>query len=149
MSTYGDSLDTFLIGEFNDSVQSIRHSIMELIDTLTVGAGTDDGIIFFIEAGEQLLKEGTVGGRRVIKTCFSIPFTNAVFSSDFLRLWIIGGNGESFNGRENGLEATIEGRAEEAFNRRIKRLHMRGELVRLVLKLVNSCFPKEYIKLYF
>jgi hypothetical protein len=40
--------------------------------------------------------------------------------------------GESFYGREDGLNATIEWRAVEALDGRIKSLQMNSELVRLV-----------------
>jgi hypothetical protein len=68
----------------------------------------------------------------VIKASQAVPFAKAVLSADLLSLRVGNAVGESFNGREDGLNATIEWRAVEALDGGIKSLQMSSELVRLV-----------------
>ena len=68
----------------------------------------------------------------MVKASQAVPFTKAVLSADLLSLRVGNAVGESFYGREDGLNATIEWRAVEALDGRIKSLQMNSELVRLI-----------------
>jgi hypothetical protein len=46
----------------------------------------------------------------VVEPSFAVPFTNSILSPDLQTLKIRGGGDEGFNGRSNGLDATVEGR---------------------------------------
>jgi hypothetical protein len=67
MSAESNSLDTFLVGLINDTVQSVSDAVVEFIDTFAIDAGADNSLVFLVEAREELLQEREIGRRGVIE----------------------------------------------------------------------------------